>query len=220
MKGNRFSIVAAAVMAFTAFVSCTQKEDKVQTGDLLFVGIPMDYSIEDGSMSEAIASSTGNGSVNYIHTAILEVDEAGIWVIDATIKHGVDRHPLDTFKVDFTLKDGSLPVLEVYRLNDNSNAALYVENAKKFLGEEYDVYFKAGNDKHYCTELVYDSYIEEGEHIFTANPMNFKNADGEFPLYWQQLFSLIGESIPQDEPGTNPQAIHAESCIHKLNITL
>jgi K+-sensing histidine kinase KdpD len=43
------------------------------------------------------------------------------------------------------------------------------------------------------------------DHLFDAKPMNFKNEDGEFPLYWQQLFALIGQSIPQDEPGTNPQ---------------
>jgi hypothetical protein len=39
--------------------------------------------------------------------------------------------------------------------------------------------------------------------------MNFKNAEGEMPAYWTRLFALLGESVPQGQPGTNPQQIHA-----------
>ena len=107
-----------ATILVIALASCQRKisEDTLRTGDLIFVGIPMDYSIEGGSMDEAIASATGSDSLNLIHVAIVEVDSEGKWIIDATIKHGVDRHPLDTFITDFTLKDGSLPVFIVKRL--------------------------------------------------------------------------------------------------------
>ena len=186
--------------------AATPVEPKIETGDLLFFGIPMDYG-EEG-MSGAIAAATANGdTVNFIHTAILEVDEAGqAWIIDATIAHGVDRHPLDTLFENFVLHRGGPPTIEVMRLKDNGEARAYVEIAKGFLGEEYDMYFLEGNGRHYCTELVYDSYIRpDGTHVFDRVPMNFKNMEGEMPAYWTNIFASLGEPIPQDKPGTNPQ---------------
>lgn len=192
---------------------------QVRTGDLLFVGIPADYTIFDDSMSGAIAAATGKtDQLNYIHVAVLEVDEQGaLWIVDATLKHGVDRHPMDTFLADFTLKNGDYPQLDVMRLKQPRHVAQYVANTKKFCGEAYDLYFLPGNDRHYCTELVYDSYITpKGKHLFHAGPMNFKDEEGEFPPYWVQLFQLIGQPIPQGEPGTNPNAMSKEKCLKRV----
>ena len=184
-------------------VSC---KSGIKTGDLLFVGIPGDYSLDESEMDGAISASTGTTDLNLIHVAILEVGKDTTWIIDATIKHGVDRHPIDTMFKEFTLKDGSQPTYIVKRLKDSKKAAQYVENAKKFLGRPYDVAFLPNNGALYCSELVRESYrTPQGGYIFDEKPMNFKNASGEFPVYWQQLFALIGQSIPQDEPGTNPQ---------------
>lgn len=202
-------------MLLALALSCS-REEKIQNGDLLFVGLNS-LDVEGENMTSAIAHATGDGQVNFIHTAILEVDHEGkIWIIDATIKRGVDRHPLDTMLRDFTLKDGSSPIYKVMRLKDNRNAAQYVENAKKFLGEEYDEYFMHNNGRHYCTELVYDSYIENGRPLFESSPMNFKNKDGEFPVYWVDLFHKIGTSIPQDQPGTNPQSMSKSDILQEV----
>lgn len=213
----------ASFLTFSLFLLCgcasNTGTDGIQNGDLLFVGLPFDYG--DENIAGAIADATGSGDTNYIHTAILEVDREGeIWIIDATIKHGVDRHPLDTFLVDFTLPDGSLPKLDVMRLADNSNADEYVENSKKFLGEEYDKWFLAGNGKHYCTELVYDSYVHDGVHVFETVPMNFKNNQGDFPSYWVKLFAAIEAPIPQDEPGTNPQQMRYSPVLEQVNVVI
>jgi hypothetical protein len=122
----------------------------------------------------------------------------------------VDRHPLDTLLSDFTLHRGGKATFEVMRLRDNSNAAFYVENAQVFLGEEYDHYFQTFNGRHYCTELISDSYVDaDGRQWFRPAPMNFKNREGEYPSYWIRLFEELGEPIPQGEPGTNPQDLHA-----------
>ncbi|MBO4768981.1 MAG: hypothetical protein J5495_05555 [Bacteroidales bacterium] len=224
MKKILFTALAAIIIV--SLPGCNGKkakvaadENTVKAGDLLFVAIPADYQLED--ISEAIAQSTGKGELNYIHTAILDVDSAGVWVLDATIKHGVDRHPLDTFLVDFTLKDGTYPELEVWRLNDNSEAPKYVSNATTHIGLPYDFTFLADNDAYYCTELVYDSYVTStGEHLFNTVPMNFALPDGTMPAYWEQLFGLLGREIPQGEPGTNPQMMRDEPAIHKVNVNL
>ncbi len=199
------------------------KQEVLQTGDLIFVGIPADYSLDSTSMDSAIAEATGaKDSLNLIHVAIAEVDAAGqAWIIDATIKYGVDRHPLDTFLTQFTLKDGSLPVFEVMRLKDDSQAAKDVARAKQYVGMPYDVAFLPDNDALYCTELVQLSYLNEsGEQVFASAPMNFKNAEGEFPLYWTQLFELIHQPIPQGIPGTNPQAMSRDPQLRSVSVTI
>lgn len=210
-------IIIAAVLMLVSLGVRAQFKFTPENGDLLFVGIPGDYSLDEDTMSSAIASSTGDGNINYIHTAILEVDEAGeVYVLDATIKYGVYKRSWESFLKDFTLKDGSLPLLEVYRLKDTEGIDGFLANAESYIGEEYDCWFLPGNDKHYCTELVYDSYIRNGAHIFQSKPMNFKNADGEFPLYWEQLFALIGSAIPQGQPGTNPQDMIKDPQIYRV----
>ena len=216
-------IIAAAAMLAAMAISCRNNEVRQQilTGDLLFVGIPMDYQAD--SMAQAIADATGGSDeINYIHTAVLEVDSLGaIWVIDATLAHGVDRHPLDTLFKDFTLNNGSRAAFKVMRLKDNGDAARWVGQCKALLGEEYDLYFLPANGRHYCTELVYDSYLgEDGTPLFHSAPMNFKNADGEMPRYWEQLFARIGQPVPQGVPGTNPQAMSEEPALQSVDAAL
>ncbi len=222
MNMLRHSIILLSIVA-TLFVACrSEKVDTLKTGDLVFVGIPMDYSLDNGSMDAAIASATGNpDSLNLIHVAIAEVDAEGKWIIDATIKRGIDRHPLDTFVTDFTLKDGSLPVFIVKRLKDPSKAAEYVANTRKYLGRPYDLHFMPSDDSLYCSELVRDCYVgPDGEYVFDTVPMNFKDADGEFPLYWRQLFERLQAPIPQGLPGTNPQDMSKSPALVSTKVDL
>lgn len=220
------------ILAALLFASCGQVPDAIKPGDLLFVAIPADYDPDPQTVvandpqatatapqaaSQPLAPHSSQATAAgqtpallFIHAAILDVDTTGIWIIDATIKHGIDRHPLDTFLRDFTLKDGSLPILEVYRLKDQSHIQSYLENTKTYLGEQYDVDFQQDNGKHYCTELIYDSYQQGEDHIFTSGPIDFRNSEGEFPVYWQFLFNLISTPIPQGNEGTLPASMRKE----------
>lgn len=185
--------------------------DEIRNADLLFVGIPADYSLDTTSMSSAIADATGKeGKLNIIHVAILERQADSVFIIDATLKRGVARYPLDTFLVDFTLKDGSLPSLKVARLPKEETRAddcsRYISNAKKYIGRDYDLWFLPDNEAKYCSELVRDSYLgADGSFIFDAAPMSFRDSKGELPLYWEQLFASLGVPVPEGLPGTNPQ---------------
>lgn len=216
-----FIILTAALLLA---LSCNPAaQDSARSGDLVFVAIPSDYDLNADSMSGAIAASTSGGADKMlIHVAILEVQGDSTWIIDATIKHGVDRHPLDTFLADFTLRDGSLPEFEIMRPDVGAEqAARFVENAKKFLGQPYDVHFLPDNGAMYCSELVYNSYVTpDGEHLFSESPMNWRGADGEIPLYWQELFALLGEEVPQGVPGTNPQTMAGEPRLSRLPLPL
>lgn len=187
---------------------------ELRKGDLVFVGIPSGGN--EGGMAGAISAATGKGDVNYIHVAMLDVDASGEWVVDATLAHGVDRHPLDVFFSDFRRSDGSWPCFEVMRVRDMSGLGDCVENACRFIGEEYDSCFMPDNGRHYCSELVYDSYLKDGKPVFSSAPMNFKDAEGNYPEYWQRLFKRIGVEIPQGVPGTNPQDMRQSDCLEHV----
>ena len=176
----------------------------------------MDYSLEADSMDAAISASTGKDSLNIIHVAIAEVRGDSTWIIDATIKRGVDRHPLDTFLTDFTLRDGSLPEFFIGRVK-GIDADAAVERAKRYCGRGYDSRFLPDNEELYCSELVQLSYLSaSGEQVFDSEPMNFLAPDGTMPLYWEQLFSILGMDVPQGAPGTNPQRMFSSEKVKKV----
>lgn len=219
---KRTAILFTTIMLTLA--GCTSdKQDSPRSGDLVFVGIPMNYSLQQGSMSEAISAATSDSTgLNLIHVAILEVKGDSTWIIDATIKHGVDRHPLDTFIRDFTLRDGSLPTFKIMRPETSAaEAEQFVQNAKKYLGQPYDVSFLPDNGAMYCSELVYNSYLTpDGKHLFSEAPMNFLDKNGNIPLYWTQLFERIGQQVPQGIPGTNPQKMATEKTLSPIETKL
>lgn len=200
-------IIGLLSLVLLAF-GCRSTNDGIKNGDLIFVALPADYNAESGSMDEAIASATGEaGARNLIHVAIAEVKADSIWIIDATIAHGVDRHPLDTFLRDFTLKDGSYPEFIVKRVQ-GVDADLAVERAKAFCGRGYDVRFLPDNEELYCTELVQVSYLDaDGETVFKSEPMNWLAPDGTMLHYWEWLFGRLGMDVPQGVPGTNPRGM-------------
>ena len=218
MKKTFILLFAAAMIAAGCQSGVKQT---LRSGDLVFVQIPADYDLEDDSMASAISASTAAGeSLMTIHVAILDVEGDSTWIIDATIKHDVDRHPLDTFLTDFTLKDGSLPVFDIKRVDvDDAQARQFVENAKQFIGQPYDIYFLPDNGALYCSELVDLAYVkEDGTHMFTEYPMNFLDENGEMPVYWTELFALLGQEVPQGVTGTNPQAMSAEPVLSTVQI--
>ena len=196
-------------------------EPRIQNGDLIFVGLPLDYVAENDSIDSAISASTGTeGGINLIHVAIAEVKADSIWIIDATIRRGVDRHPLDTFLTDFTLKDGSLPEFIVKKAY-GVNADKAVERAKAYIGMPYDCQFLPDNGALYCSELVQLSYLDKkGNQVFQSQPMNFCAPDGTMPPYWEWLFGLLGMDVPQGVPGTNPQSMSEAKCLRYVPVQL
>ena len=64
---NRFLILLSMLLAAAG---CSRGISNLRNGDLVFVGIPLDYEVEGGSMDAAISSATGTeGGLNLIHVA-------------------------------------------------------------------------------------------------------------------------------------------------------
>lgn len=182
---------------------CSCSSYSFMNGDLVFV--------EGDSANKADAAITGaTGEMS--HVGIIEVDGDEVYVIDAS-SQGVQRRPFAVFSEEQTAP------MHFARLKDASEEELagYVSNAKEFLGCGYDYAFLPDNDRYYCSELVYEAYVKDGEHIFDAVPMNFMNSEGGFDIFWVELFSEQGMDIPQDVPGTNPSDMMQSPSLDILN---
>ena len=85
----------------------------------------------------------------------------------------------------------------------------FVQRALSRLGEGYDYIYLPDNGLCYCSELIYDSYIDTAPspgdcHLFCSAPMNFLAPDGTLPDFWKELFELMQSPVPQGVNGTNP----------------
>lgn len=182
----------AAICASLCLLSSCRTDTAPQTGDLIF------FTGGSSSMDDAISSSTGDG---FVHVAIVEVDSEGTaWLIDATPQKGVNREKLETK----LLEEKGKAVL--MRLKDSTGVATSVQRAKGLIGSPYDFAFLPDNDAYYCSELVYECFLRpDGSHIFSCQPMNFLDSEGNLPEYWKELFEKLQMDIPQGLPGTNPE---------------
>ncbi len=220
MKKNIILIVVATLVLALVFVACGPKNPKaVQTGDLLFVDLQLDYTFKDSVNGHpfTIHPIQDGEEVTYIHVAILEVDKNdSLWIIDATLKDNVARYPFSTFVKNFRLKDGFYPRMEVMRLKNNRHAADFVENAKKQIGKAYDVDMLENNGKLYCSELVRVAYVWKGDTILADRIVDFRSSDGTIPTYWTELFEKVGKPVPQGNRGILPNDLIKDKALERV----
>jgi hypothetical protein len=201
--GVKSSVFSVLLLLLT--VGCS---NHLRSGDLIFVAEP---GAEAGSMDEAIASATGT----FTHVAIVEVKGDSAWVIDATPRRGVDRHPLDTFRADFPGARFAVARIKGVRVD----AAL--QRAKALCGRGYDLRFLPDNGEMYCSELVQACYLDAaGKPLFESVPMNWLAPDGTLPAYWENLFRDLGMEVPQGVPGTNPQQLSESPLLTFIRLDL
>ena len=169
----------------------------LRPGDLLFFS-------EDGGMGSAIKASTGH----YTHVAIVESVGDTVWVIDATPDQGVARRPLK-------YRRGFAP--DVYRLKAQVDMEPVLSRARSFIGQPYDQAFLPDNGALYCSELVYESFLDAtGGHLFEAHPMNWRDAKGKMPRYWKKHFRKLKMPVPEGVPGTNPTDLARSPLLKRL----
>ena len=180
-------------------VSCGRNLPDLRPGDLLF------QAGKTSEMTGAITAATGKErQLNYSHVGIAVRSHGVDSVLEATSDGGVWVTALGDFLARSARIDGR-PAVTVMRLRDTTGVTAAVARARTYLGQPYDYSFRPDNGKMYCSELVWESYLApDGSRRFPARPMNFLAADGSLPRFWAELFAGLGEEIPQDIPGTNP----------------
>ena len=172
----------------------------LRPGDLLFFS-------DTTGMGSAVRESTGE----YTHVALVESVDDTVWIIDATQRHGVSRRPLSK-------SEGGCRRADVFRLEGVCcRIDSVLMRARSFIGQPYDNAFMPDNGAMYCSELVYECYLMcDGQHLFEAKPMNWRDKEGNLPQYWQEHFKKLGMPVPEGVPGTNPTDLSRSPQLHRV----
>ena len=195
---NVVSFVLFVAIATVGVILSMYRHPSFRSGDLVF------QAGGDGEMSRAIEESTKG---NYTHVGIIERSGDSLFVLEATPRKGVTRTPFQEFADSSSRDAEGRPDIAVYRIKHLSKALKdsAIVRAHRFLGRPYDFYYADGSDSLYCSELVWEVFLDaDGGHVFQSIPMNFKGADGAIDPFWAELYARHGRPVPQGEPGTNP----------------
>ncbi len=173
----------------------------LRTGDLLFLGTT------SGELSKAIDKATQTANkTHFDHVGLVELSNDTIWVLHAAPKKGIRREPISIF-----LSPGKEPVsTTVYRLKDNLLNAIpeAIQKAHSLIGLTYNYTYRIKDPGYYCSEYIYDIFAADS--IFTLNPMTFKDpGTGVFLPGWVDYYQKLGISVPEGEPGCNPNGLAA-----------
>lgn len=209
-----------------------------QAGDLLF-------NVADASaFAAAITDATAQrDSLKFSHVAIVAVSGDGAdspsgisagtrpdtdaspiaaspgtpYVIEASSRHGVARTTWTEYLANAPKINGKPAIVVMRVIVPDFPLTDAVSRAASHIGEGYDWSFLPDNGRLYCSELVYESYRwPNGAPLFPARPMNFRDADGNMPAFWTELFEKLGEPIPEGVPGTNPSDLAKEPVLQEV----
>lgn len=187
-----------------------------------------DFELQNGDLifQEACGSNLGNSikqvtssidNYEFTHVGIVCIDDKdSIFVLEATHPEVV-LTPISAYLYPKDIED-CYPKSVVGRLKDEYQPLITkaLEKGLLLLGKDYDYGFVLGNDKYYCSELVYEILKEanQGEEVFPLNVMTFKSSKtGETAKGWIEYFEKHNLPIPEGKLGINPGAMSRSDVI-------
>lgn len=188
---------------------------KLQTGDLIFQEACEGDS--DNTIKEVTASV---GDYQFTHVGIVYIDERdSIYVLEAT-RPKVALTPLQDYLYPQEANE-CYPKSVIGRLKTEYQHCISqaIEEGMTLIGKDYDDGFILGNDKYYCSELIYDILLKANNSIpvFPLNIMTFKSPEtGEMTEGWVEYFKKYDLPVPEGEPGINPGAMSKSDVIDIL----
>ena len=211
------SLIFPGLAALLLIVGCSGPKDiysQLRNADLVFVR--SGGSAMDDAISDATASTDGRG--DFAHVAIVQRQDDSLFVIEALPMRGVIRRLFAEFAAEngdsllcFRRPDPAVirDIAGRQGVSEDMLLWAFVQRALSRLGEGYDYIYLPDNGLCYCSELIYDSYIDTAPspgdcHLFCSAPMNFLAPDGTLPDFWKELFELMQSPVPQGVNGTNP----------------
>ncbi|WP_029904434.1 YiiX/YebB-like N1pC/P60 family cysteine hydrolase [Prevotella sp. 10(H)] len=184
---------------------------KLQNGDLIF---QEDCAGNTDNTIKAVTASIGD--YRFTHVGIVYIDNKdSVYVLEAT-RPKVALTPLNEYL--YPNDKDIYPISVVGRLKEQYRSCIpdALKEGLLLLGKDYDDGFILGNDKYYCSELIYEILLKAngGVPVFPLNVMTFKSPDtGEVTEGWKAYFRRYDLPVPEDEPGINPGAMSRSDVI-------
>ena len=190
-------------ITFLSLFGLQQYEPK--TGDLLF------QDLDCGPLCDAIEAVTqGIDGAKFSHIGMVIQTDTGTYVYEA-IGAGVVLTPLSEFLNRSLDAVGSPKVLAGRLSEEYSELTEKIKaEALNYLGQPYDTVYLMNNDAWYCSELLYQCFVDVSgdSNFFSIEPMTFKApGDSAFFAAWEEYYSKMNTPIPQGKPGLNPAGI-------------
>lgn len=177
---------------------------ELQAGDILF------QDLDCGEACDAIEAVTeGVNGWDFSHCGIVVNTDSGLMVVEA---YGdVSAVRVDSFLIR-SVDTAGKPKVVAGRVREQYKniAQKSADIATEYIGKEYDNAFKLGDDKYYCSELVYECYkkANDGKAFFPLNIMTFKVPETDtFMPFWVDYYKELNQPIPEGDSGINPGAI-------------
>lgn len=187
------------ILSIITMVGCSHTyqgsndDHDMKTGDIIF-------QVSNSSQSTAVALAT---SSPITHVGLIVVKDKEVSVIEAV-------EPVREVQLDKFIEHGSL--WSVSRLKNEPEdpkwASKVVKTARKMKGKHYDKLFQWGDDKIYCSELVWKAYKSVG--IELVEPQRL----GDLNLSYEPVQMLIkkrthGKEVNLDELVVSPGHLHS-----------
>lgn len=217
-------------LIFSVFLSCTHEIEKTESHSNVSI-VSFDYSTfqlkagdilfqdsDCGPFCEAIEKVTfGIKGSKFSHVGLVIPNDKNNLVVIEAIGAGVVETPLDTFFIrSFDKNNNSKVIVGRMKKEHQHLIPKAIEYSKTKLGKTYDDVFNILNDKYYCSELLYESFMSANgdQPVFNLRKMTYKDPDTKATfLIWEKYFQDLGEPIPEGEPGLNPGGMSRSSYI-------
>ena len=175
----------------------------IKEGDIFF------QDLDSSPLCEAIEKVTnGVNNKNFSHVGICIIQNSEYYILEA-FTNGVDLTKIEDF-IQRSLNENGKPKVTIGRLNPKYHHLIKtaLERGRSLIGKKYDELFIIGNDKYYCSELIYEMFLHPNYNLFELEPMTFKEPDSkEFMEVWIDYFNHFSQNIPEGKPGLNPGGI-------------
>jgi hypothetical protein len=197
---------------FIVFAFCFQfgfsqnKTPKLKDGDIIFQSMNCDLCKAINAVTE------GFDGKDFSHLGMIHIQNDSIYVIEAAGKN-VKLTPLEVFK---TYTSDTMYVGRLKR-----KYRKYIPKAIEFsmsqMGVPYDEAYLYDNGSYYCSELIYDAFLDAYKKpFFELTPMTFKEPNSnQYFQVWIDYYENLKIEIPEGELGCNPGGI---STSNKLKI--
>ena len=182
----------------TPFFIIAQKGN-LKTGDLLF------QKMDCGDLCEAIHAVTeGYDGNDFSHLGLVVIENDSVFIIEAA-GNAVRKVTLEQFSKNTTT------TMLIGRVKPKFKKLIpkVISFSKQQIGIPYDDDYLYDNGKYYCSELIYDAFLNAHcEPFFELQPMTFKqpNTNKFFPA-WVDYYQNLKIEIPEGELGCNPGGI-------------